>query len=138
MKLAKWMGASLMAAATMAGPLGPMTTMAQTPGQPAVPPRASQSPPPAMQPMQPEAPEVVHEPVGTGAKVGAGVLNVVYVPGKAILCGAGAIVAGGLMLLTFGNAYREATSFFNEGCSGPWTVTPEQVATAPKSSQLEY
>jgi hypothetical protein len=119
---------------------------AMQPGPPAPPPMQPPPPPPVVQSnptpaptvMQPETTEAIHEPPSTGAKVGAGVLNVVYVPGKAIVCGAGTIVAGGLMLLTFGTAYREAVSFFNEGCGGAWMLTPEQVQAAPKSVQLEY
>jgi hypothetical protein len=92
-----------------------------------------------MQSMQPDAvPDMEGVVPGVGAKIGAGVLNVVYVPGKAIICTAGTIVAGGFMLATFGSAYREAVSFFNEGCRGAWLITPEQVATVPKRSQLEY
>jgi hypothetical protein len=89
--------------------------------------------------MQPDLPaQSAREPASTAAKVGAGVLNVVYVPGKAITCGVGTIVAGAFMLVTFGSAHREATSFFNEGCAGPWLLTPEQVAAAPKTAQIEY
>ena len=82
--------------------------------------------------------ESVTTPPGTGAKIGAGVLNVVYLPGKAIICSAGTLVAGVFMLATFGTAYREATSFFNEGCGGAWLLTPEQVAAVPKKVQLQY
>ena len=42
------------------------------------------------------------------------------------------------MLATFGTAYREATSFFNEGCGGAWLLTPEEVAAVPRKIQLEY
>ena len=104
------------------------------PGVVVVPPAA-----PPMQSMQPEAvPDMDAAEPGIGAKIGAGVLNVVYVPGKAIVCTAGTLVAGGFMLLTFGYAYREAVSFFNEGCRGPWVLTPEQVAAVPKHVQFEY
>jgi hypothetical protein len=92
-----------------------------------------------MQSMQPEAvPEADAVEPGVGAKIGAGVLNVVYIPGKAIVCTAGTLVAGGFMLLTFGSAYREAVSFFNEGCRGSWVLTPEEVAAVPKRAQFEY
>jgi hypothetical protein len=92
-----------------------------------------------MQSMQPEAvPDMDGVEPGLGAKIGAGVLNVVYVPGKAIVCTAGTLVAGAFMLATFGSAYREATSFFNEGCRGSWLITPEQVAAVPKQAQFEY
>ena len=128
MSIPKWVSA-VVAVLLMAGPWGPMAAVAQTPAS---------APLPPMQSMQPET---VEEPAtakpGTGAKIGAGVLNVVYVPGKAIVCTAGTLVAGAFMLATFGSAYREAVSFFNEGCGGSWTVTPEQVAAAPKKAHLE-
>jgi hypothetical protein len=112
----RWLSWVLLAALGIGAPLAPMAA--------------------AQMSMQPETVETPAPPPGTGAKVGAGVLNVVYVPGKAIICGAGTIVAGGLMLLTFGSAYREAASFFNDGCGGSWVLTPEQVAAAPKKAQL--
>jgi hypothetical protein len=116
----KTIGAVVLAAFAVAGPLGPTAALAQVS-------------------MQPETQaEVVAERPGRGARIGAGVLNVVYVPGKAIVCGAGTVVAAGFMLLTFGSAYREAVSFFNEGCGGAWVLTPEQVAAVPKAAQLEY
>ena len=120
MSKSRWLCAVLVVAMAMGGPLAPMAALAQVQMQPEI-------------PAQPP-----REPVSTGAKVGAGFLNVVYVPGKAIACGAGTIVAGAFMLLTFGSAHREATSFFNEGCAGPWLSTPEQVAAAPKTATLEY
>src|SRR5262245_24183748 len=64
----------------------------------------------------------------SGAQVGAGVLNVVYVPGKVIICSAGTLASAGLMLLTFGQAYHAAVRIFDEGCGGPWVLTPDEVA----------
>ena len=112
------------------------------PAPPPGPPSGVVTVPPTVAPLQSMQPEAVPEGDGTapgvGAKIGAGVLNVVYVPGKAIICTAGTLVAGGFMLLTFGTAYREAASFFNDGCRGSWFLTPEQVAAAPKHVQFEY
>ena len=61
-------------------------------------------------------------------RVGAGFLNVVYVPGKAIVCSVGTLASAGLMLLTFGSAYHEAVELFQEGCAGKWVLTPYDVA----------
>jgi hypothetical protein len=113
-----WLGIVLIAVLGITGPLAPLAA-AQTA-------------------MQAETVETSVPPPGPGAKIGAGVLNVVYLPGKVIVCGAGTVVAGGLMLLTFGSAYREAASFFNEGCAGSWVLSAEQVAAVPKKAQLEY
>ena len=123
---------AICAALLAAGPSGPMAAVAQTSATATTP----------LQPMQSMQPETVDEsvtrPPGTGAKIGAGVLNVVYLPGKVITCSAGTLVAGAFMLATFGTAYREATSFFNEGCRGAWLLTAEQVAAVPKKVQFEY
>jgi hypothetical protein len=64
---------------------------------------------------------------GQGAAVGAGFLNVVYVPGKVILCSTSTVVSAGLMLLTFGSAHRAAADLFNQGCGGAWVLTPYDV-----------
>jgi hypothetical protein len=64
---------------------------------------------------------------GPGAKVGAGLLNVVYVPGKVILCSTGTVLSAGLMLLTFGSAHRTAVDLFNQGCGGAWVLTAYDV-----------
>jgi hypothetical protein len=131
-----WLSA-VFVAILVAGPVAPIAAMAQSPA-PAAAPATPQPPSPPMRSMQPETvDEAVTAKPGTGAKIGAGVLNVVYVPGRAIICTAGTLVAGVFMLATFGSAYREAVSFFNEGCGGPWVLTPEQVAAAPKKAQLE-
>ena len=130
MSIPKWVSA-VFAAVLAAGPLGPMAAVAQT--------TSATAPLQPMQSMQPESVgESVTRPPGTGAKIGAGVLNVVYLPGKVITCTAGTLVAGAFMLATFGSAYREATSFFKEGCGGAWLLTPEQVAAVPRKVQLEY
>ena len=66
--------------------------------------------------------------VTDGDRVGAGFLNVVYVPGKAIVCGLGTVASTALMIITFGSAYRAAVDTFKEGCAGTWILTPEHVA----------
>ena len=55
---------------------------------------------------------------------GAGVANVVHIPGKAVLCGLGVVIGGGLLVLTLGAAYKGAAAFGKEGCGGKWVLTP--------------
>ena len=112
MKISKWSCAILVALLALAGPLAPLGAMAQM--APPSPPMPAQAPAP-------------REP-STGAKVGAGFLNVVYVPGKVILCSAGTVVSAGFMLATFGSAYRAAVAIFNEGCGGSWALTGYDVS----------
>jgi hypothetical protein len=127
----------LVIALAFAGPLAPITALAQTP-VPVPPPPPPPPPASAMPSMQPESTVVIVPPPTQAAKVGANVLNVVYVPGKGILCGVGTVAAGALMLLTFGTAYRESTSLFKEGCSGPWVLTPEMISDVPPGSPFGY
>ena len=109
MTTSKWLCAILVMALAISGPLAPLTAMAQ-----------------AQQPAMAQA-SAPGEP-SQGARVGAGFLNVIYVPGKAILCGTGTLASTFLMLLTFGSAYHAAVGIFNEGCGGKWVLTPYDVS----------
>lgn len=61
---------------------------------------------------------------GTGAwEVGAVVVNTVHVPGKAILCGVGAVTGVVVLLITYGSGYGAAGRVWQEGCGGRWTIT---------------
>jgi hypothetical protein len=76
--------------------------------------------------------------VSDGDRVGAGLLNVGYVPGKAIVCGLGTVASVGVMLITLGSAYRAAVATFKEGCGGTWILTPEHVAgKIPPRDEIE-
>ena len=75
----------------------------------------------------PQAPYPRLEPTDND-KTGAFFLNIAYVPGKAILCGAGTVTSAVVMILTFGSGYRQAVGTFNEGCHGTWVLTPEHVS----------
>jgi len=108
MTTSKGLCAVLVLVMAMGGPLTPLAVMAQ-----------------GMQPATTQAPAT--EP-SQGAKTGAGFLDIVYVPGKAILCGTGIVASTALMLLTFGSAYHAAVSLYNEGCGGHWVLTPNDVS----------
>ena len=61
---------------------------------------------------------------GDGAwEFGAAVVNTVHVPGKAILCGLGAVSGVALLLVTWGSGYGATARIWDEGCSGKWIVT---------------
>jgi len=121
MNAPKWVSAVVAAALLASISLAPFTADAQMQAPPPPPPGAPPPPPPIMMtgPYQPTQAD----------RVGAGFLNVVYVPGKAILCSFGTVASAGLMLLTFGNAYHAAVEIFNEGCGGRWVLSPYDVAS---------
>ncbi len=54
--------------------------------------------------------------------VGAGIANVVYVPGKAIVCTVGVVGAMVLLTLTAGSAYRASAELGEQGCGGRWLL----------------
>ena len=51
-------------------------------------------------------------------EIGAVVVNTWHVPGKAILCGLGAVSGVAVLLLTFGSGYGAAGRVWQEGCAG--------------------
>jgi hypothetical protein len=137
MKISPWISAALVAALFVTGPLAPLAAFAQAPqtAPPVDPPITSQKPGQERVPvdpvekmlMVPVEPMVSKDPT-QGDATAAGFLNVVYVPGKAIICTAGVLTSTVLMLLTFGSAYRAARSVFLEGCSAPWALTADYVS----------
>jgi len=67
--------------------------------------------------------------------VGAGLANIVFVPGKAVLCVMGGTVSAALLIITFGNAYREAAGLAREGCGGKWVLVGDDLRPAPTPRQ---
>ena len=142
MKTSPWIAAALVAALLSMGPLAPIVALAQaqqmqqaTPAPPIDPPLTSQVPgqerkpvdPPESMLMSSVEPVTSHEPT-PGDATAANIMNVVFVPGKAIICTAGVLTSTVLMLLTFGSAYRAARGVFQEGCSSPWALTAEHMS----------
>jgi hypothetical protein len=137
MKISHWISATLVAALFVSGPLAPLAAFAQAPptAPPVEPPLTSQQPGQERVPVDPVEKMLMPavEPISSkdptkGDATAAGFLNVVYIPGKAIVCTAGVLSSTLLMLLTFGSAYRAARGVFLEGCSAPWALTAEYVS----------
>jgi hypothetical protein len=63
---------------------------------------------------------------GTGAVVA----NLWYVPGRALLCGSTAVIAGVVMTVTLGQSYDSASELMHGGCSGPWTLRANDIRQA--------
>ena len=121
MKIYPWISAALVAALFVSGPLAPMAVFAQT-GQERVPVD------PVEKMLMPSVEPVTSKEPTDGDAIAAGFMNVVYVPGKVIVCTAGVLTSTVVMLLTFGSAYRAARGVFLEGCSSPWALTADYVS----------
>jgi hypothetical protein len=61
---------------------------------------------------------------------GAIAANIVYAPGHALLCAGAGIMAGFVMVLTWGQSYDEASKFMHGACSEPWIVRPSDIRQA--------
>ena len=137
MKISPWISAALVAALFVSGPLAPMAAFAQASqtAPPVEPSLTSQMPGQERVPVDPVEKMLMPavEPISSkdptrGDATAAGFLNVVYVPGKAIVCTAGVVTSTILMLVTFGSAYRAARGVFLEGCGAPWALTGAYVS----------
>lgn len=95
--------------------------------------------------MQQSQGSILNEPLSgsveptEGDAVAAGMMNVIFVPGKAIICTLGTLASFSVLLITLGSGYRAAKTVFNEGCGGDWVLTPEHLSgkIQPKND-LEY
>ena len=63
-------------------------------------------------------------------EIGSIAANIWYAPGRALLCGLGAISAGVVMTLTLGQSYDDASQLMHGGCSGPWVVRSSDIRQA--------
>ncbi len=70
------------------------------------------------------------EAPGAGATAAAVASDVLYVPGKAIVCGMSGVLWVATMALTFGALYQEAADFVKGGCGGRWVLTGEDFKSA--------
>ena len=124
MKISPWISAALVAALFVSGPLAPMAAFAQAPqtGQERVPVD------PVEKMLMPSVEPITSKDPTDGDATAAGFMNVVYVPGKAIICTAGVLTSTLVMLLTFGSGYRAARGVFLEGCSSPWALTADYMS----------
>jgi hypothetical protein len=63
-------------------------------------------------------------------RAGSVAANILYVPGRGLLCGRSGLSAGLVMLVTFGQSYDAASELLHGGCSGPWTLRPTDIRQA--------
>jgi len=126
------------------GPLAPLAAAQQpTPTTPETPPAQPMPPAQTMPPAQPAPEPVVEQPQyipeqdsrlaeSAAYNVGAGVANVFYIPGKALLCGLGGAVGIFILFVSIGSAPRTAAYFAREGCGGKWILTGDDIRPEPE------
>jgi hypothetical protein len=116
MSLAKVLSVALAVSMALTGPVAVMAQSKEPEAAPKAPAETA-----AAQKSDTSSPE------DAAYKVGAGVATVINVPMRTGLCALGA--AGGLvtLIVTFGSGYRFAARVVEEGCGGPWIITPEHL-----------
>lgn len=67
----------------------------------------------------------------TAYKVGAGVATAVNIPLRGVLCVLGGVAGFVVLVITFGSGYRTAARAAEEGCGGPWVITPAHLKGEP-------
>lgn len=82
---------------------------------------------PSSSPAWAQGPQPAKDGPGTGEEVAAGFSNVLYVPGKAIVCTTSGILWIATMALTLGALYNEAANFVKGGCGGKWIVARDDI-----------
>ncbi len=98
--------------------LGPLRALAQSQGEQ----------PSAEAPTQ--AIEVEFHPL-------ASVLTAMNIPARAALCGLNSWLASIVMVFSAGMRYADAGKMMEEGCSGPWIITPEMLEKSQEKEKKE-
>ena len=129
---------TLILSLTAGGPLAPALAQQPAPPPPAVEPAPPVPPPaPAVQPdlfqerMKSTRSAERHE---VAYAIGAGVVNVFLIPGRAITCVLGGAVGIAVLVVTLGSGYKAAAAAGEEGCGGKWIVTGEDLWPDPPAT----
>lgn len=65
------------------------------------------------------------------------VLTTMNIPARGVLCGLTGLMAGIVMAASAGMRYADAAKMIEEGCSGPWVITPEILEEGRKKEKDE-
>lgn len=67
----------------------------------------------------------------------ASVLTAMNIPARGVLCGLTGLMAGIVMAASAGMRYADAGKMMEEGCSGPWIITPEMLEKSQEKEKKE-
>jgi hypothetical protein len=71
--------------------------------------------------------KVEREAQAPPSPVGATIANIWYVPGRAISCFGGALIAGVLITTSFGGDHEGSSEVLHGACGPPWILKAEDV-----------
>ena len=67
----------------------------------------------------------------------ASVLTIMNIPARAVLCGLTGWMASIVMTFSGGMRYADAAKMMEDGCSGPWIITPEMLEKSREKEKSE-
>ena len=67
----------------------------------------------------------------------ASLLTIMNVPARAALCGLNTWLASIVMTFSAGMRYADAAKMMEDGCSGPWIITPEMLEKSRQKEKTE-
>lgn len=65
----------------------------------------------------------------------AGILTAFNIPSRVLLCGADAVMGFIVVGASGGRRYAQAANIMEEGCAGPWVITPQMIRKGRPTSQ---
>jgi len=65
----------------------------------------------------------------------ASILTAVNIPARAALCGLNTWLATLVTFFSAGMRYADAAQMMEDGCSGPWVITPEMLEESKKNEK---
>lgn len=67
----------------------------------------------------------------------ASVLTTMNIPARGVLCGLTGVMAGIVMAASAGMRYADAGKMMEDGCSGPWIITPEMLGEESRKKEKD-
>ncbi len=90
-------------------------------------------------PLQPAEPQEEQVPAQEAANVSgtllAGIITVFNIPSRVILCGVDAGMGLIIVGASGGRRYAQAANVMEEGCAGPWVITPRMISEGRPTQQ---
>ena len=86
---------------------------------------------------EPPSAETPAQTVGVEIDPLSSVLTTMNIPARAALCGLTGWMASIVMVFSGGMRYADAAKMIEEGCSGPWIITPEMLEESRKKEKDE-
>ncbi len=76
-----------------------------------------------------------HEAADVSGTILAGIITAFNIPSRVLLCGVDAGMGLIIMGASGGRRYAKAANVIEEGCAGPWVITPRMISEGRPTQQ---